>query len=306
MIDDKLYPLGNGEILIRQTCCGLNFDDLLVTQGQITNPDPIGIMGTEGVGIVEEIGPNCVRKFQKGQRVCYCTYKPGAFTTVRAVDENYLIPIPDDIPNDIAATCFKGLVAHMLLFRVYRSLKGHKIVIAGAAGALGSVLTQWATRTGIEVIAVTGEMSKKDYIMGNGARHVFNWKDEDVVKQIMSVTNKQGANAVYDGIGESFFPSSLKSLAPLGIWINYGFTSGEVKGFRLKHLQAKSTFATKPTVGVYKGHPMEATFTILEYFQQISKGALRPSIVKYQMDNVEQAIQDIAASKRNGQKILLV
>src|SRR3546814_12743825 len=58
-----------GEVQIRHTAIGLNFQDIYARSGQYPMPTPSGL-GTEAVGIVEAVGPG-VSEFTVGDRVSY-------------------------------------------------------------------------------------------------------------------------------------------------------------------------------------------------------------------------------------------
>jgi NADPH2:quinone reductase len=60
-----------GEVRIRHTAIGFNFQDIYTRSGQYAAPLPTGL-GTEAVGIVESVGSE-VKDFKVGDRVCYAS-----------------------------------------------------------------------------------------------------------------------------------------------------------------------------------------------------------------------------------------
>ena len=81
---------------------------------------------------------------------------------------------------------------------------------------------------------------------------MINYKTEDFVKRTKELTNGQGVDVVYDGVGKDTYPGSLDCLKPLGLWVTFGNASGAVTNFDLLSLSAKgSLYATRPTLGTY-------------------------------------------------------
>ena len=102
---------GEGEVLIRQTAIGVNFIDIYIRSGLY--PWPVEndlILGGEGAGVVEWIGPN-VTGFSAGDRVAY-TVPNGAYATHRVVPAAMLLHLPDTVSDvDAAGSVLKGLTA---------------------------------------------------------------------------------------------------------------------------------------------------------------------------------------------------
>ena len=63
--------------------------------------DPPVVLGFEGVGEIEELGP-AVTGFSVGERVCTCLPPLGAYSQERLYPADKLIKIPKDLPLDAA------------------------------------------------------------------------------------------------------------------------------------------------------------------------------------------------------------
>ena len=77
----KVGPPGHGQVRLRSTAVGVNFADTYHRAG-IPHPmivgDPPVVVGFEGVGEIEELGPG-VAGFSVGERVCTCLPPLGAY-----------------------------------------------------------------------------------------------------------------------------------------------------------------------------------------------------------------------------------
>jgi NADPH2:quinone reductase len=302
--DPSLLP---NQVLIKQHLFGINFDDIHVARGRLVNPNSDGILGVEAVGIIEEVGRDCKRGFKKGQRVCYCTWHPGAFTTYRAVDEQYLVYLTDDVPDLVAASLMKGLTAHMLLFTTYRLSKNSSIIITQATGGVGSILCQWAASIGVsKIIGIVGDDSKKSQALQNGCHVVFNWRKDNLVQGVKDVTDGMMVNAIYDGLGLCLYPSIFDLISFLGMWVSYGVASGDIPDFNLSVLRKKGLFITRPVTNIYMFNPIVLATSAVEFFKNVNQNVIRLNHVKYSFSRCLEAFLEIENGSTNGQKLLVL
>src|SRR5690606_27111973 len=128
-----------------------------------------------------------------------------------------------------AAALLQGLTAHYLLFDTYPVRSGDTILVHAAAGGVGLLLTQIATRLGTRVIATVSTEEKERLARGAGAAEVIRYGDGvDVAAEVRRLTDGQGVAAVYDGVGAATFEASLASLRPRGVLALFGAASGPV------------------------------------------------------------------------------
>ena len=95
-----------GQVRLRSTAVGVNFADTYHRAG-IPHPmivgDPPVVLGFEGVGEIEELGPD-VTGFSVGERVCTCLPPLGAYSQERVYPADKLIKVPKDLPLDDGST----------------------------------------------------------------------------------------------------------------------------------------------------------------------------------------------------------
>ena len=122
-----------GEVRIRHTAIGFNFQDIYTRSGQYAAPLPTGL-GTEAVGIVESVGSE-VKDFKVGDRVCYASGPVlGACATHRNYPAARLLHAPTHMQDEqIAAALLKGMTVEYLMHRCYPRPK--RAICADACGS---------------------------------------------------------------------------------------------------------------------------------------------------------------------------
>src|SRR3546814_6927553 len=90
---------------------------------------------------------------------------PGAYASVRTVCAATAVPIPQNIPDELAAAVLlKGMTTEFLVERCARIAPGQSALVHAAAGGVGSLLVQWLKAAGVEVFAHAGSEAKADAV----------------------------------------------------------------------------------------------------------------------------------------------
>ena len=80
--------------------------------------------------------------------------------------------------------------------------KGDAILVHTVAGGLGLLFAQLGRKVGATVIGTTSSVEKAELAKQNGADHVILYPVEDTVKRVLEITNGEGVDAVFDGVGK--------------------------------------------------------------------------------------------------------
>ncbi|EEU35540.1 uncharacterized protein NECHADRAFT_55526 [Fusarium vanettenii 77-13-4] len=227
-IDDVKVPKpGPGEVLVRLRTSGLCYSDLHYMLNDTAAPrmSSFGVTtaGHEGCGVVVEVGPQ-VDNFNIGDRagvkpiwstcgtceLClgdmetHCPKKlntglavTGTFQHYILADARHAIPIPDGIPDDLAATLMcSGATA-------YRSVKsadlppGSDVVILGGGGGVGVQVVQIAKALGFRPIVVDVGDAKRELSLRMGADSFVDiQKTNNAIAEVLRLTNG-GARGVF-------------------------------------------------------------------------------------------------------------
>ena len=239
---------GPGQVRIRHTAVGVNFLDVYYRGGSY--PWPVAadlVTGSEGAGVVEAVGAG-VTEFAPGQRVAYTTPN-GAYATHRLLDAALLVPLPDDIADEIAAAVMlKGLTAQYLLHHSYPVQAGQTVLVHAAAGGVGLIAGQWLAAKGVRAIGTAGGPEKCALALQNGYAEVIDYRAQDFVAEVGRLTGGKGVAAVYDSVGKDTIMGSLEVLERFGTLVSFGQSSGAPDQLKIKDLTKGSWRVTRPTL----------------------------------------------------------
>jgi NADPH:quinone reductase len=305
-VEADLPSPGPGEVRVRHTAVGLNFIDTYHRGGLYPLSLPSGL-GAEAVGIVEAVGDEA-HQWQVGDRVG--TFGPGlgAYSTDRIYAAKSLLPIPNDIEDDVAAAALlKGCTAEFLVERCARVQPGWPVLVHAAAGGVGLILVQWLKAAGATVIGTVSTADKAELARGAGADHVILYTQEDTAEQVRALTAGAGVRVVFDGVGMATWESSLGATAKRGLIVSYGNAGGAVTGVNLGILAAKgSLFTTRPTLFDYYAERQEREAGVARLWEMIRSGKVRITIgQRYGLEQAAQAHRDLEARLTTGSTVLV-
>jgi NADPH2:quinone reductase len=298
---------GPGEVRLQQEAVGLNYIDVYHRTGLYPLPAIPAILGLEGAGVVESVGTD-VSEFKPGDRVAYAGVPPGAYAEVRCMPAHRLVPLPESIPTQLAAgMMLRGMTARYLLHGCYPVKAGDRILIHAAAGGVGSIVSQWASHLGAEVIGTVGSSEKAAIAKKNGCAHPILYGEVDFADRVKEITGGQGVDVVYDSVGQATFMKSLDCLRPMGMMVTFGQASGAVPSMDIGLLAAKgSLFLTRPSQMTYTAKREDLLAHARDLFEVVEKGIVTISIGQtYQLEDAAVAHQDLEGRKTTGSTVLL-
>lgn len=298
---------GPDQICIAQTAVGLNFIDTRIRAGVF----PVGelplILGGEGAGIIESVGPG-VDGLAPGQRVAYASGYTGACCEKRLLSARDAVPLPKTIDDKTAAAVMvKGLTAQFLIRRLFVAGADDTILVHAAAGGVGLILCQWAKYLGCTVIGTVGSEDKAQLARTHGCDYTIDYRREDVAQQVRDITAGQGVSVVYDSVGKNTFQSSLDSLRLRGMMVSFGNASGPVPPLDSSVLRDKGSLVfTRPTLGHFIATRDELMTMAQELFRVVSSGHVRIEINQtYPLEDAALAHADLEARRTTGSTVLL-
>jgi len=275
-LDEVTVPApGAGEARVRHTVIGVNYIDTYHRSGLYPLAMPSGI-GSEAAGVVEAVGAG-VDSVKAGDRVGYCMGPVGAYSESRVVPADRLIPLPDDIPDRVAAALMlKGLTVQYLFRQTFPLKGGETILFHAAAGGVGLIACQWAKALGVTMIGTAGNDEKAAAAKQAGATHVIVYTRENFVDRVKEITGGKGVPVVYDAVGKDTFPASLDCLAPRGMFVSFGNASGPIAAFNIGILAQKgSLYACRPTLATYSAKRDDLLSMANELFTLVRSGKIK-------------------------------
>jgi len=153
------------------------------------------ILGHELAGVVTALGYGTTG-LSVGQRVFGLTdwYRDGTLAEYAAVEARNLAPLPDDVDFTVGASLpISGLTAWQGLFQHGGLQAGQRVLAHGAAGAVGSMVTQLAREAGAYVIG-TGRAADRQTALDFGAQEFVDLESD-------ALDDVGGVDVVFDVIG---------------------------------------------------------------------------------------------------------
>jgi NADPH2:quinone reductase len=130
-------------------------------------------------------------------------------------------------------------------------------------------------RRGARVIGTTSTEEKARLAREAGASEVILYTRTDFATEVKRLTNGSGVQVIYDSVGRTTFLPGLGCIAPRGMMVLCGQSSGAVESFDPQLLnQRGSLFLTRPTLGHYTATRDELTWRAGELFDWIADGSV--------------------------------
>jgi NADPH2:quinone reductase len=305
--DIEVGAPGPGQARVKQHACGINYIDTYFRAGAY--PSPIGlpfVAGNEGAGEVTAVGSG-VTDIKVGDRIGYVSAL-GGYAAERLLPAERAVKLPASITYEQAAgMMLKGMTAEYLLNRTFKVKPGMTILVHAAAGGVGLILCQWGKHLGATVIGTVGSKDKADLAKANGCDHPILYRTEDFVARTKEITGGGLCDVVYDGVGKDTFPASLDCLHPLGMFVSFGSSSGQIDAFNINILQFKgSLFATRPTLNHYAAKRADLLAIADDLFKVVESGKVKiPVNQKYPLKEAQKAHRDLEGRATTGSSILL-
>jgi NADPH2:quinone reductase len=298
---------GPGQVRLRQTAIGLNFIDVYFRTGLYPPPSLPFTPGLEAAGVVEAVGEG-VNEVAVGDRIAYASAPMGAYAEARLMQADRVVKLPDRIDDrQAAAMMLKGMTAHYLLRRTFPVKKGQTILFHAAAGGVGLIACQWAKHLGARVLGTVGSDAKAELARAHGCDVPIRYDREDVVARVRELTDGKGVPVVYDSVGKDTFEKSLDCLAPLGMLVTFGQSSGSIPPLNLGVLSQKgSLYVTRPTLVTYTAARDDLLAAARDLFDIVGSGAVRIEVNQtFALGDAADAHRALESRQTTGSTLLL-
>lgn len=302
---------GPGEALVRVTHAGINFIDVYVRSGVYRESEtyrntPPFVPGMEGGGIVEAVGDD-VTHVAPGDRVGWCLVL-GSYAELAVVPAWRLVKVPDEVDMTVGVTLqLQGCTAHYLSHSLYALGPGKSCLVHAGAGGVGQLLTQIAKLRGARVLTTVGSQDKAEISRSFGGEPIL-YKTEDFADRVLQMTDGEGVDVVYDGIGQATIAGSMKAAKRRGTVALFGGASGAVKSVDpLALAENGSIFLTRPHLWDYTHDADELAWRASDLFGWVASGQLRVAIDRtFPLAEAKAAHDYLEAGKTKGKLILEV
>ncbi len=210
------------------------------------------VPGSDAAGVVERVGDDVMR-FEPGDHVVvsagvscgsceFCRdgekslcvsfriigeHLPGVHAERAAVPADNLVPVPEDVPWEIAGSASLVFQTAWRMLHTRAEIEaGERVLVLGASGGVGHAAVQIAAHAGCEVFATASTETKLRHAEDCGADHVIDYGIDDFAEEVGARTGKRGVDVVVDHVGAATYSDSLRSLAKGGRLVTCGATTG--------------------------------------------------------------------------------
>jgi len=201
----------------------------------------------------------------------------------------------------------QGITAQYLATTVYPLRSGDTCLVHAAAGGAGLLLCQVAKLRGARVIGTVSTPEKAALARAAGADDVILYTEQDFEVEVKRLTGGKGVQVVYDSVGRTTFEKGLNVLAPRGMMVLFGQSSGAVAPLDPQVLNQKGSLVlTRPTLGHFIATRAELLARAGDVLGWIRAGKLKVRIgLELPLDQAAEAHRRLEARGTTGKVLLL-
>ncbi|WLB58227.1 medium chain dehydrogenase/reductase family protein [Bradyrhizobium sp. 521_C7_N1_3] len=313
VVEAPLPTAGRGELRVRVLASSLNYTEVLIRRHlypQTMGLRPPFVMGYDVVGAIDQLGEG-VHDFQIGDRVADMTVV-GSNADYRTLRANDVARVPEGVDAAEAATLILSwTTAYQLLHRAARVQRGQRVLVHGAAGAVGQALLVLGRLAGIELWG-TARSEHMALVRELGATPI-DYKHEDFTQVLPG-----GFDVIVDGVGEDGYRRSYAALKPGGLLCAIGFSASvqaqrrmlpivmEIARLYLWRLLPGGKRARFYSVNAMRArHPTWFKEDLERLFRLLATGAIRPHIAeRISFDEVADAHRRLETGGLEGKLVL--
>ncbi len=277
----------DNEIVVDVKAAGLNYPDNLIVRGLYQfKPELPFSPGHEGAGIVSGVGKK-VSSFEVGDKVAF--FKGfGAFAEKIVVPENFVFPLPKELPFHVAGGMFMVYTTsfHALVQRA-NIKNGDEVLVLGASGGVGLAAVDIARAYGARVVAAVSTKEKAEVCASYGADEVVVYgtdklnKEEQIAftQELKSKSTKGGYDIIYDPVGDCYAEPALRAIGWAGTYLVVGFAGGKIPSFPTNLMLLKGCAVSGVFIGRFQAtEPKQNTKNLAEIGRLLSEGKITPFI----------------------------
>lgn len=308
---------GRGRVVVRVEAAGVSFAEVQMLQHlHPFPPKPPFVPGYDLVGRITEVGEG-VQRWRVGDRVAAMP-RTGAWQSHVELPAKVLVAVPEDIDmGEAVALVVNGVTAWQMLHRLARVRPGETVLVHGASGGVGTLLTALAVHHGARVIG-TASPAKHEAVRALGAEPI-DYRTPDLPAAVRRLA-PGGVQAVFDHIGGPGLAVGWALLAPGGTLVSFdsavtGYRAGQwlrphlpairrTLGWKLQRLLGLTGGRNAKMYYVKPGKAFSADLTAM--YELLRSGVLRPSIAgRHPLGDAGSAVRELVEGRAVGKLVLL-
>lgn len=246
--DVEKDKIGEGDVIVKLKAAGLNHRDLFIP-GRHNENDPPLVLGSDGAGVIDEIGSN-VTDINVGDAVIINpslgwerndVVPPegfeivgfpfnGTFAEYITVPAKNVVPKPDHLNwEEAGVLALSAMTAYRALFTRGKIDSDMTVLIPGATGGAGTFLLQFAKAVGATVYVTSRSKEKRAAALELGADKAID-SELDWNKEL----NGEKVDLVIESVGAATFNKSVDQLKRGGTLVAFGASAGDNVDFNLR------------------------------------------------------------------------
>lgn len=237
-----------GQVLIRVAHAGVNRPDCIQRAGQYPAPPGASpILGLEVAGDVVALGEG-VENIAIGDRVAALT-PGGGYAEYCTAPAGHCLPVPAELPMAQAAALPETMftVWHNV-FQRGCAKPGETLLVHGGTSGIGTMAIMLAKAFGMKAIVTCGSAEKCAAALEIGADHAINYKNQDFVEEVKTITDGKGVEIVLDMVSGDYVPRNLKALGESGRHVTIAVLGGMKAELNMAYIMSRRLVLTGSTL----------------------------------------------------------
>src|SRR5260221_8785655 len=280
-IETQVPVPGPHEVRIKVKAIGINRAESMWRNDKYIEPVkfPAGL-GYDAAGIVDAVGKD-VAGFAAGDAVstlpAFSLNKYFTYGEVILAPDHAVVKHPESLSFVEAASVWMMFItAYGALVFDAQVKAGDFVIIPAASSSVGLAAIQIANYAGATPIALTRTSEKKQRLHEIGAPHVIATQEQDMVAEVMRITNGNGARVAFDPVGGPHFPKLIAALANQGIVYIYGALSEGDTPIPVLEMILKMPTVKGYSIRLVAGDEARREGAVGEIVEGVAGGALKP------------------------------
>jgi putative PIG3 family NAD(P)H quinone oxidoreductase len=297
------------DVLIKVVAAGVNRVDVMQREGKY--PPPPGasdIPGLEVSGVVAGIGP-AAQRWRVGDPVC-ALITGGGYAEYCVAPDVQCLPIPHAVELVSAAAlpeaCF---TVWTNAFDRGRLKSGETFLVHGGSSGIGTTAIQMGRAFGARVFTTAGSAEKCAACEQLGAERAVNYREQDFVAELMTLTGNRGIDVILDMVGGDYLKRNVELLGFDGRLVQIAVRGGTKGELNLLSVQRQRLTITGSTLRARPVSEKEQIARALEkqVWPAIAAGDVRPVIyATYPLSQAAEAHRVMEAGHHIGKLVLII
>jgi NADPH:quinone reductase-like Zn-dependent oxidoreductase len=311
-IETEVPAPGPKEVRIKVKAIGINrAESMWRSDKYVESPIFPAGLGYESAGVVDAVGKDAT-EFVVGDSVstipAFSLNKYSTYGEVILAPDHAVVKHPGSLSFVEAASVWMMFItAYGALIFDAQVKPGDFVIIPAASSSVGLAAIQIANYAGATPIALTRTSDKKQRLHEAGAPHVIATQEQDMLAEVMRITDGNGARVAFDPVGGPDFPKLIAALTFQGIAYIYGALSEDSTPIAVLEMIRKMPTVKGYSIRLVAGDPERRKVAVEYVTKGLATGALRPIIDRtFKFDDIVEVHRYLENSSQFGKIVVTV